>query len=83
MTDDDDYAPFPEQRLQDMAEHFGRVGKILGEKHGAHWTRWSTACFDAVAGYTAVRERMLLLKLQLSLVSCGAGEDEHGPPPED
>ncbi|HKW14159.1 MAG TPA: hypothetical protein VJS69_06720 [Candidatus Krumholzibacteria bacterium] len=57
-----DYAPFPEPELMEMADVFEQ-----NSRHFFEWKRWALTLRQALAAHTAVRERMLLAELRMSL----------------
>ena len=70
MSDIDDYAPFPEAELEELAAHFENVANAWspqtpdGLKLRDEQLQWAGVCRNAVRCFNAVRERMLLNELQ-------------------
>lgn len=62
----DDYAPFPEQELEDVAKYHDDAASIWGEGSWAHRTHTLSAkiCRDALAAHLALRERFLLAETE-------------------
>ena len=58
----DDYAPFPEPELMEMADVFEQ-----NARHFFECERWALTIRQALKAHTAVRERALVAELRLSL----------------
>ena len=72
MRSDDDYAPFPEDELIALAEHFENIGQAwapnttIGGKLRQECQDRALTCRNAVASFTALRERMQIAEHKLA-----------------